>query len=347
MAVPPDARPVARPAIRVLACVGLLLASAASAAPASAVRPDLAKPISGTRCSEFPADNWWHADVSEPAGARAQRRRGSRTCRPTSTCTRTSGRPTATAPYGIPITVVGGKHAKVEGVLRLRRGERPGALPARQGHQDRGRPGLRRRPARDRRRQGAPAGSTRPARPASNGRWHAGSGAIWSLKSNKLRPDGWTSADAAGLPILPGLLRWNEVKRTGSTTPSGSRPTRPAAATCGRPATTPARSNSWTTRRWAPGSGSRGLRRLRSVAARQSVVAAMKKYGLVLADNGSPWYLPGRAERASGPTSWSRTSRRSRPRRSSPWTPRRCRCRRTPPRCADLLPDSGLSRSLR
>src|SRR5436190_7104984 len=41
--------------------------------------------------------------------------------------------------------------------------------------------------------------------------WHAGSGAIWSLRSNRLRPAGWTSADAAGLPILPGLVRWSEV----------------------------------------------------------------------------------------------------------------------------------------
>src|SRR5438552_9016048 len=42
---------------------------------------------------------------------------------------------------------------------------------------------------------------------------HAGSGAIWSLRSNHLRPAGWTSADAAGLPIFPGLARWDEVKR--------------------------------------------------------------------------------------------------------------------------------------
>src|SRR5262249_38175781 len=40
---------------------------------------------------------------------------------------------------------------------------------------------------------------------------HAGSGAIWSLRSNRLRPAGWTSADAAGLPIFPGLVRWDEV----------------------------------------------------------------------------------------------------------------------------------------
>src|SRR5205814_433238 len=45
-----------------------------------------------------------------------------------------------------------------------------------------------------------------------DGRWSAGSGATWSLLDNDLRPDGWTSADAAGLPILPGLLRWREVR---------------------------------------------------------------------------------------------------------------------------------------
>ena len=46
----------------------------------------------------------------------------------------------------------------------------------------------------------------------SDGRWTAGSGATWSLRSNRLRPQGWTSADAAGLPILPGLLRYDEVR---------------------------------------------------------------------------------------------------------------------------------------
>ena len=44
-------------------------------------------------------------------------------------------------------------------------------------------------------------------------RWSAGSGAIFNLRSNHLRPAGWTSADAAGLAILPGLARWDEVKR--------------------------------------------------------------------------------------------------------------------------------------
>src|SRR5215210_6275812 len=47
----------------------------------------------------------------------------------------------------------------------------------------------------------------------NGGRWRAGSGATWSLRSNRMRPRGWTSADAAGLPILPGLARYDEVRR--------------------------------------------------------------------------------------------------------------------------------------
>ena len=47
--------------------------------------------------------------------------------------------------------------------------------------------------------------------PPSGWHWLAGSGATWDLTSNALRTAGWTSADAAGLPILPGLLRWDEV----------------------------------------------------------------------------------------------------------------------------------------
>jgi hypothetical protein len=49
--------------------------------------------------------------------------------------------------------------------------------------------------------------------PTAGGGWRVGSGAIWTLRSNRLRPAGWTSADAAGLPILPGLARYDEVAR--------------------------------------------------------------------------------------------------------------------------------------
>ena len=47
--------------------------------------------------------------------------------------------------------------------------------------------------------------------PQPDGSWQAGSGAVFNLNSHELRPDGWTSADAAGLPILPGLVRYDEV----------------------------------------------------------------------------------------------------------------------------------------
>ena len=50
------------------------------------------------------------------------------------------------------------------------------------------------------------------AEKGTDGSWRAGSGAIFDLESNRLRPDGWTSADAAGLPILPGLVRYEEVQ---------------------------------------------------------------------------------------------------------------------------------------
>ena len=117
---------------------------------------------------------------------------------------------------------------------------------------------------------------------------------MWSLKRNKLRPDGWTSADAAGLPILPGLLRWNEVKKDRIdhairfTTDETSRhhlwPARHDAGSHRRPGL-PADG------RPVPAAASYDASGLSPYA--QRVVAAMKKYGLVLADNGSPWFFQG------------------------------------------------------
>jgi hypothetical protein len=127
-----------------------------------------------------------------------------------------------------------------------------------------------------------------------SGRWRAGSGAVWSLRSNKLRHDGWTSADAAGLPILPGLLRWNEVRddkidhAIRFTTDVTSRhylwPARHQAGSQGSLAYPPMGARF----RLKATFSAAGL----SPQAR-SVVAAMKKYGMVLADNGSPWFFQG------------------------------------------------------
>jgi hypothetical protein len=122
--------------------------------------------------------------------------------------------------------------------------------------------------------------------------WTAGSGAYWDLRSNALRPAGWTSADAAGLPILPGLVQYSEVM-------SGSiehaiRFTAPN--TCGY--IYPARHLTGRTGANLPPMGMR-FRLKASVDISgfgpnaQVVLRALKKYGMILADNGSPWYISG------------------------------------------------------
>ena len=86
--------------------------------------------------------------------------------------------------------------------------------------------------------------------PRASGGWRAGSGAIWDLTSNELRPRGWTSADAAGLAILPGLARYDEVRRGGSTTRSGSPLASRVASTSIPPAISPATRTIATSLRW-------------------------------------------------------------------------------------------------
>jgi hypothetical protein len=134
------------------------------------------------------------------------------------------------------------------------------------------------------------------AHPVNDGRsWHAGSGAIFNLRSNHLRPAGWTSADAAGLPILPGLARYDEVKR--GWIGHALRFTAPCTAAR---YVYPARHEAAT-----PCLGGvsppMGLRvRLKAsvnisgLPYQARVVAeALKRYGLILADNGSPWFISG------------------------------------------------------
>jgi hypothetical protein len=125
-------------------------------------------------------------------------------------------------------------------------------------------------------------------------RWHAGSGAIWNLRSNKLRPAGWTSADAAGLPILPGLARYDEVARGRI-----DHALRFTVARTRRAYVYPARH--FASDETDPGLPPMGLRvRLKAsypIAGflRQSrvVLQALKRYGMIVADNGSSWYITG------------------------------------------------------
>ena len=128
----------------------------------------------------------------------------------------------------------------------------------------------------------------------TGGRWTAGSGATWDLNSNNLRPDGWTSADAAGLPILPGLLRWSEVKAG-----RVEHAIRFTTNITGKHHLWPARHDAGSQPTWAyPSMGARfrlkpGFSTTGYGTYARTVINAMKHYGLVLADNGSPWYLQG------------------------------------------------------
>ena len=126
-------------------------------------------------------------------------------------------------------------------------------------------------------------------------RWSAGSGAIFNLRSNHLRPAGWTSADAAGLPILPGLARWDEVKR--GVIDHALRFTAPCTAAA---YVYPARhiAHEPSCRGLYPPMGLR-VRLKASVDIShlpyqaRIVAIELKHYGLLLADNGSPWYISG------------------------------------------------------
>lgn len=137
------------------------------------------------------------------------------------------------------------------------------------------------------------------AHPVDGGRrWRAGSGAIWDLDSNALRPKGWTSADAAGLPILPGLVRYHDVKHGAIKhairfTVSRTR-----------------RDYIYPARHFASDSNDSDLpamgQRLRLKGSFdisgypkqvRVILRALKVYGMVVADNGSDWYLTGAPHR--------------------------------------------------
>ena len=128
--------------------------------------------------------------------------------------------------------------------------------------------------------------------------WKAGSGAVWNLRSNRLRPDGWTSADAAGLPILPGLVRYDEVA-------AGAirHALRFTAEQHGASAHIyPARHDAGDSDPSLPPMGLR-VRLKASVdisgfGKQARVVArALKTYGMILADNGSNWFISGASDR--------------------------------------------------
>lgn len=131
------------------------------------------------------------------------------------------------------------------------------------------------------------------AYPNGNGTWDAGSGAIWDMRSNAMRPDTWTSADAAGLQILPGLVRYEEVAQgklfhaIRMTVPRTQNAyVWPASHRAGSGDATYPPMGAW-------------LRLKSSVdenafdPAVRPIIVALKTYGGVIADNGSAWYMSG------------------------------------------------------
>src|SRR5690349_2249075 len=161
-------------------------------------------PIPGTSCTAFPADDIWNTDISSlPVNANSAAWLASMNAA-TTNLHPDFGR----SPYVFPFAVEPDTYPKVSIRFLYRDESDPGPYPF-----------------------GADIpiekGSDRHALVVdkdtcvlyelyyaswNNGRPKAGSGAIFDLSSYALRPDGWTSADAAGLPILPGLVRWDEVK---------------------------------------------------------------------------------------------------------------------------------------
>ncbi|MGQ0766130.1 MAG: hypothetical protein ACT4OZ_10735 [Gemmatimonadota bacterium] len=243
----------------------------------------------------FPASNWWNIDISaepvDPGSATLIASCGIRNLHPDFGTTWNG------APNGIPFALVGSKQAK-RGVTFVYASESdPGPYP------------IPRQPPIE----GGPAGTGDrhvlvidtiawklyelfDAHPVNEGRsWRAGSGAIFDLNSNSLRPVYWTSADAAGPPIFPGLVRYEEAVVRG-VIEHALRFTCPRTR---RAFVTPARhyASNDTSSSLPP----MGMRvRLSSSfdisgfpAEVRAILTAMKKYGMFLADNGSGWFVSG------------------------------------------------------
>jgi hypothetical protein len=274
-----------RPAI-LLTCAGLLLLGGSTA---SAL-----KMPSASRCPVFPKSNPWNQRVDSlplaPSSDEIIRSIGA------------GGSVHADfgsglwegAPIGIPITVVGTRQAKKRVSFEYADESDRGPYPIPRNVKIEGG----RSSTGDRHAIIVDRGSCRlyelfALYPSGNG-WRAASGAIWNLRSNRLRPAGWTSADAAGLPILPGLARYDEVKRgridhalrftVQRTRRAYVFPARHYASSSDDPSLPPM-----------------GLR-LRLKASfdvsgfpRQAriVLVALKRYGMLVADNGSSWYITG------------------------------------------------------
>lgn len=256
--------------------------------------------IPGTNCRPFPADSWWHADISAlPVHAQSDawmaNMQSQRKLHPDFGPSYGD----IPVPYGIPITVVSGDHRRHRVKFLYASQSDPVRYPlGRDSKVEGGQWKTGDRHVIMVRKDNCRLYETWATRKTSTG-WKAGSGATWSLNSHKLRPKEWTSADAAGLPILPGLLRYDEIRdlkidhairfTTDRTHKSYVWPARHQAGSEDSPDFPPmgARFRLKSSYLINP-----GLR-----ADTKVVLEAFKAYGLVLADNGTPWYFQGTSDK--------------------------------------------------
>ena len=306
----PSLRPSLRHASRRILSVTVAVAVAAAIGAATSMSAGATAVTGAANCPMFPANNIWNTDIAklpvDPHSAAWLRSMDSST----TFLHPDFGPDQGGYPYGIPYTIVTSAHktvpVKFHYASQSNRVKYPfGPDTLIEGGKN------------------APAGTDRhalivnkstctlyelwQARYSASGST-AGSGAVWNLNSNALRPVGWTSADAAGLPILPGLLNFAQIQqavRTGKPITHAIRFTAQAtAAAYIWPARHEAGSGSTASR---PPMGARFRLSARFNVAgfcrnsqpycadAKAVLVEMQQYGLILADNGSNWFFGGAA----------------------------------------------------
>jgi len=273
------------------AAIAILLLTAVALQPASADPPSTSAPVPGSSCRVFPADNVWNMDISKLPVAR-KNEVWKRSMHAGSTSLHPDFGPPA---YGLPFDVIDDSHPKVHIDFGYDSESDPGPYPfGPDTHVE--------------------AGSDRHALMIdrdtctlyelyaagwNEGHPTAGSGAIFHLEgsdANHLRPATWTSADAAGLPIFPGLVRWDEVQ-------SGAiqHAIRFTVGCTSQRYLWPARHQAGSDDDRCPPMGARFRLKAGFDASRYSgdakvILTAMKRYGLMVADNGSDWYFQGEVD---------------------------------------------------
>ena len=258
--------------------------------------------LPGTHCPAFPADNVWNTPITGlPVNVNSATWLSSMDASTTDLHPDYGPSGNPKRPYGIPWVIVPArtKFTSIKFLYASESDRRPYPLTAStpiEGGSDRH--ALMVDPYKSASSPACTLFETYDTQYRAQGRSAAGSGAIWNLNSNALRPAGWTSADAAGLPILPGLVNFNEVA-------SGAmnHAIRFTAQCSQESYLWPARHEAGQSNSNCPPMGARfRLNASFSLPAStcssfcQTVLTTLKTYGLILADNGSNWYFQGTAD---------------------------------------------------